>query len=267
MHAAQTDRLSNSPTLATVPTIWDELADAGISHRYYYSNLPFLGLWGPKYIPTSAFYTQFLMDASSGSLPAVSFVDPRFTLIDDGTGNDDHPHADIRSGEALMAQAFRAVASGPAWGKTVFVINWDEWGGFFEHIAPPRATAPNNVDPDLVNGKARLGFRVPTVVASPCTRGNPKSPRINSLVFDHTSVLKLIEWRWGLPPLTFRDASHDINNLAFIMDFEHPNLSLPVLPEPTAPLPEPCLQSNFDNEFQVLLNSGLLAGWPLPPGI
>src|SRR5438067_9065184 len=61
----------------------------------------------------------------------------------------------------------------------------------------------------------RSGMRVPTVVASPFTKGNASNPLVNSLVFDHTSVLQLIEWRWGLEPLTPRDASNDINNLAF----------------------------------------------------
>jgi len=96
----------------------------------------------------------------------------------------------------------------------VLIVDFDEWGGFFEHVAPPRATAANQVDPDIVNGKTLLGLRVPTVIASPFTKGNPSSPQVNDLVFDHTSVLKLIEWRWGLAPLTPRDASNDINNLA-----------------------------------------------------
>src|SRR5215831_3069291 len=190
MHSAQTDRLSNTLTLATMPTIWDRLAAAGVSRRYYFSNLPFLGLWGTKYFPISRPYQQFLLDAASGNLPAVSFLDPIFTTTDDGTGNDDHPHADIRSGDAFLAQTFHAVANGPGWAKTLFIVNYDEWGGFFDHVAPPRATAPNTVDPDLVGGKALLGLRVPTVVASPFTLGNPSNPQVSHIVFDHTSVLK-----------------------------------------------------------------------------
>src|SRR5262249_36610135 len=90
-HPAQTNRLDNSPAIATVPTIWDSLAAAGVTHRYYYSNVPFLGLWGAKYIPISALFEQFLLDAATGNLPAVSFVDPAYTLVDAGEGNDDHP--------------------------------------------------------------------------------------------------------------------------------------------------------------------------------
>jgi len=161
-HAAQTDRLDNSLTISTLPTIWDALAEAGVSNKYYFSNVPFLALWGEKYIPISALYPQFLVDAAAGELPAVSVVDPRYTLIDDGEGNDDHPHADLRAGEAFLGQVFQAVSSGPGWAKTVLVVTRDEWGGFFEHVVPPRAIAPNNVDTGEwqgVIGNARAGDR------------------------------------------------------------------------------------------------------------
>jgi phospholipase C len=241
LHAAQTDRLSNTASPATMPTIWDRLIAANISARYYYSNVPFLGLWGPKYLGISALYAEFILAAQSGTLPAVSFVDPIYTILDDGTGNDDHPHADIRKGDRFLYDTFQAVATGPNWASTVFIVNFDEWGGFFEHIAPPRAIAPNQVDPDLVNGKALLGFRVPTVVASPFSKGAGASPRVSGQIYDHTSVLKLIEWRWGLAPLTARDASNDVQNLAYALDFENPSSSVPNLPAPVAPvLGAPC---------------------------
>src|SRR5262249_40673329 len=100
LHAAQTDRLENTLTVSTLPTIWDRLADAGVSHAYYFSNVPFLALWGDQYSDISRPYAQFLVEAALGRLPAVSFVDPRFTLGDaDPNGNDDHPHADVRAGD------------------------------------------------------------------------------------------------------------------------------------------------------------------------
>src|SRR2546427_4056063 len=114
LHSAQTDRLSNTLVLSTLPTIWDRLAAADLSARYYFSNLPFLALWGAKYIPISRPYLQFLADAAAGTLPAVSFIDPRFTdLTPDNGGNDDHPPADIRAGDTFLAQTFQAVTRGP----------------------------------------------------------------------------------------------------------------------------------------------------------
>jgi phospholipase C len=242
LHAAQTDRLTNSTTISSLPAIWNRLAAAGVSANYFYSNIPFVALWGTKYLGISRLYQEFLLGAANGTLPAVSFVDPRYTLLDDGIGNDDHPHADIREGDLFLYQTFEAVARGPKWANTVFIVNFDEWGGFFEHVAPPRATAANNVDTDIVNGKTLLGCRVPTVVASPFSRGDSCDPRVSALVFDHTSVLKLIEWRWGLAPLTPRDASGDVHNLAYALNFREPDASVPNLPQPQAPLiAAPCL--------------------------
>ena len=284
-HAAQTDRLSNTFVLSTLPTIWDRLAAAGVSGTYYFSNLPFLGLWGPKYVSISKPYQQFLLDAAAGRLPAVSFVDPAFTILDLGEGNDDHPHADIRAGDAFLARTFAAVAHGPLWSRTLFVITYDEWGGFFDHVPPPRATAANLVDDDIVRGKSLLGFRIPVCIASPFSRRRHEDdddhedrarlrPRVVSDVFDHTSVLKFIEWRWQLAPLTPRDASRDVTNLAHALNFRHPNFSLPDLPLPTPPPVVPCGDPDFitatkrtvvdDGEgWTGLMRSGLLDSWNL----
>jgi phospholipase C len=147
----------------------------------------------------------------------------------------------VRVGDAFLEDAFNAVSSGPDCEHTVFIVTYDEWGGFFDHVAPPRAAAPNDVDPDLVDGKALLGMRVPVVVASPLTRGDPNNPRIVSTVFDHTSILKLIEWRWHLRPLTGRDASPDVGNLATALNFAAVDATVPELPDVEAPLITPCL--------------------------
>jgi phospholipase C len=137
---------------------------------------------------------------------------------------------------------------------------------------PPRAIAPNNVDTDLVNGKALLGCRVPVIVASPFSVGNPTTPTINSALFDHTSILKLIEWRWGLKPLTARDAA--MNNLAHALNFGNPNTTVPSLPMIAEPTPTPCGEGGIldgsplgETDSYQLLHSPLIAGWPLPPGL
>jgi phospholipase C len=62
-----------------------------------------------------------------------------------------------------------------------------------------------------------------------------------STIFDHTSILKLIEWRWGLQPLTARDASTDVGNLLNAFDFRKPNPAVPTLPHPNPPAITPCL--------------------------
>jgi phospholipase C len=244
LYAAQTDRTTDSIDISSLPTIFDRLAAAQVTHNYYYSNVPYLALWAFKYLHISKFHEDFLDQAKKGTLPAVSFIDPRYTILDDGTGNDDHPHADIREGDRFLFDLFEAVAGGPAWSSIVLVVTFDEWGGFFDHVPPPRAQAANTVDTDIVDGKTLLGFRVPTVVASPFSRGDVQNPRISTLVFDHTSILKLIEWRWGLAPLTPRDGSGDINNLAYALNFNQPQTAVPSLPKPETPLiATPCFQN------------------------
>ena len=225
-HSAVTDRLDDSLTLSTLPTIWDRLASSGVSGRYYFSDIPFIALWGPKYAPITRPYTDFLADCASGALPSVSFVDPPFAGEEQGTSSDDHPHGDVRAGEAWLAQTYAAVMSGKAWDRTVLVINFDEWGGFFEHIAPEEA-------PDVDPAFQLRGFRVPCLIVSPFSPAG-----VASGTYDHTSVLKMIEWRWGLAPLSVRDEA--ANNLAETLDFKAKNKKAPVYDVPpfvSAPCP------------------------------
>lgn len=273
LHSANTDRLTDSLDLTSLPTIWDRLAASGVSGTYYFSNVPVLAFWGSKYLGISAPYKHFLTDASNGTLPSVSFVDPKFTLLDLDTATDNHPHSDVRRGDAFLAQIFQALATGPDWASTVLIITYDEWGGFFEHVPPPRAARPaGDPDTDLVNGQVLLGFRVPAVIASPFSLGEPAQPTVQHSIFDHTSILKLIEWRWGLQPLTARDASTDVGNLAVALNFSSPSLTVPELPSPTAPSPHPCLEGLLVDllgetppvsPFRTLANSPLVEGWPV----
>ncbi len=206
-----------------------------MSHRYYFNNVPFLGLWGLKYLTSTSLFSEFLSAASSRNLPSVSFVDPRFTELDDGLGNDDHPHSDVRNGDAFLSKVFHAIATGPKWASTVLVVTFDEWGGFFDHVAPPFAVPANHIDTYLVNGQVLLGFRVPTIIASPFTRG---TNQVDGTVYDHTSILKLIEWRSGLAPLTPRDSA--ANNPAANFNFASPALQVPALAQPGTVVGLPC---------------------------
>ena len=130
MHAAQTDRLRNTLVISTLPTIWDRLLGAGLTGTYYYNDLPVTALFGGRLLPISKPYDQFLADAAAGRLPHVSFVDPRFVGEEAGTSNDDHPFADVRNGQVFLNEVYEAVTSSPNWENTVFVVNYDEWGGF-----------------------------------------------------------------------------------------------------------------------------------------
>jgi phospholipase C len=226
LHSAQTDRTTTSINkIATMPAIWDRLAAAGIDGRYFFTDVPYTALWGTRYLGISHQISEFYSAAAAGTLPAVSFVEPGFLgEAVPGLSEDEHPLADIRFGQHFLSQVYNAVVSSPNWPRTVFVVTYDEWGGFFDHVAPTVGPDPN---PDL--GAGLRGFRVPCVVISPWSRvGN-----VAHGLYDHTSILKMIEWRFNLAPLTVRDAA--ANNLAEVLDFGQPPLLNP--PRYTVPLP------------------------------
>ncbi len=231
-HSAQTDRLDNVMRFSTMPTIWDRLADAGVSTRYYFSDLPFLGLWGEKYLPIARRTENFYADALAGNLPAYSYVEPFLLGEDQGGSNDDHPHADIRRGQAFLSQVAAAVVNGPLWDKTALVVTYDEWGGFFDHVPPP--LLPDQHDPGVGREHSRAGFRVPCFVLSPFARRG----YVGHNVYDHTSILKMVEWRFGLSPLTARDAA--ARNLAETFEFARPRTDVPHLPLVPDPGPHVC---------------------------
>jgi phospholipase C len=273
----QTDRLDDSTSLCSLPTIFDHCTRAGVSSRYYYGNVPFLSLFPLDGLLYGRPYASFLAECASGSLPAVSFVDPSFTLLLN-TGNDNHPNSDIRNGDAFLAQVYNAVATSPEWNSTVLVMNYDEWGGFFDHVPPPRAVAPNGTDPDLVGGKALLGCRTPCVIASPWTVGAPSNPTVNHLVFDHTSVLKMIESVFGVRPLAARETSSDVGNLLSAIDLTNAKAPAPILPLPQPVAPQAVCASSIvssggalplsrrDNEaagFRRLHDAAIHRGWPV----
>jgi phospholipase C len=233
-HAARTDRDHNITKISALPTIWDQLSpipnNKGIpTAGYFFRDLPFLALWGLKYYPFWHLFApgdndvlgipvttkSFLDTVAEGLLPNISFVDPEFALADDGTGSDDHPKADIRRGERFIADVYHALADAGYLDNTVLVITFDEWGGFFEHVRPPRViddTNPADVDHTgnsttptdgrLVPDYTQLGFRVPAIVVS----NRARRKVVHDGPFEHTSTLKMIESTFGLHPLTARDA-------------------------------------------------------------
>jgi phospholipase C len=258
-HAGQTDRFTNTTAISTLPTIWDRLSAAGLSGRYYYSDVPFLALWGAKYIPISRPIASFFADCAAGTLPNVSFVDPRFLGEDQGVSGDDHPHADVRNGEAFMNSIYRAVTTSPSWSRSVLVINFDEWGGFFDHVAPAAAPIPP-ADAAAGATDGLRGFRVPCLLISPLA----KRRHISSRLYDHTSILRMIESRWGLTPLTVRDRT--ANDLGAELD-ARADVRAPAYEVPTGPFGGACGTptpgaASPEAEWAPLLDAARAAGWP-----
>lgn len=198
-------------------TIFDRVRQAGLRTAYYYHGEPMTGLFQNKRYDDIAFtIDRFWEDARRGNLANVVFVDPDYTddAEDRGTSNDYHHRGNLLVAEGFLAQVYNALKDSPQWGRMIFVLNFDEHGGFYDHVAPPRCeddTVQTGVGPfpDL----RRLGFRVPAIAMGPF------APRKIETAgpYEHCSILKMIEWRWGLEPLTLRDRT--ARNLAEALDF------------------------------------------------
>jgi len=189
-------------------TIFDRLHAHGISWRDYASDLPGVAViaqtansYGKNISPIAQFHT----DAAAGTLPAVSFVDPRFAT---DPGESEENNDDISYGENFVAKVVNSVFNSPNWKNTVLIYTYDEHGGYYDHVPPPAALKPDNVPPGadapgITGAYDRYGFRVPTVIVSPFA----KKDYISHQVHDHTSILKLSETKWNLGAMTYRDAN------------------------------------------------------------
>jgi len=195
-------------TLPPRGIIFQALSKHGISWRDYHASLPTVAMYlplaqDPSLRSNLVGVEQFFTDARRGSLPAVSLIDPNFD-----EDSEENPQ-DIQYGEVFLAQVVQAVMSSPLWKKLVLIWNYDEHGGYFDHVPPPPAVTPDDVlpsitvPPDQPGGYDRYGFRVPMGLVSPYSRPG----YVSHVVSDHASILKLIETKWNLPALTRRDAN------------------------------------------------------------
>ena len=203
-------------------TIWDACNEAGVSWAYYYCNLPVIGLYGERMMVRNGanirHISSYHADAALGRLPQVVFVDP-FFVAPPGISNDDHPHADIRLGQQFIYEVVDSFVRSPQFGRGALFINYDEWGGFFDTAIP--AVVP---DDRVAEGFGQRGFRTPAAVVSPFAKPGLAplvDPSGAPVSYDHTSILKFIEWRYGLPSLTARDAA--AANIGQVLDFSSQN--------------------------------------------
>jgi phospholipase C len=212
--------------------ILDQLDAHGISWRNYFTDLPQTGLYKSPVDNNRGNLVsieQFYADVAAGTLPGFSLVDPGFN-----TEESEENDSNIQIGESFVSRVVNAVTHGPAWPKSLLIWLYDEHGGYYDHVPPPPAVKPDDIPPDIQvppdepGGYDRYGFRVPAAVISPYARRK----YVSHVVHDHTSILKLVETKWNLPALTFRDANAD--NLLDSLDLEHRPAFLepPMLPEP-----------------------------------
>jgi phospholipase C len=189
---------------------WDNYGDNGLAYFSQFRGLPEESVlyqrgraWAAGSTATNAkasegehLVAEFAADVAADRLPQVSWIVAPYRLCE-------HPEASPARGEYLTARLIAALASNPAvWAKTAFILNYDENDGFFDHVPPIVPTAGPALGKSTVEATGEvyhgepvgLGPRVPAIVVSPWTKGG----YVNSQVFDHTSVIRLMEARFGV---------------------------------------------------------------------
>ncbi|KAI5063893.1 hypothetical protein GOP47_0020563 [Adiantum capillus-veneris] len=202
-------------------TIFDSIHDAGLSFRVYYQNIPtvlfYKNLRKLRYINNFRPYgTSFKHDAGAGKLANYVVIEQRYFDVLGQAANDDHPSHDVSEGQKLIKEVYEILRASPQWNELLFVITYDEHGGFYDHVPTPVQSVPS---PDKIIGPPpfnftfhRLGVRVPAFFISPwINKGTvlhePNGPASSSQ-FEHSSMPATVKKLFNLPSdfLTERDA-------------------------------------------------------------
>lgn len=183
--------------------VYDWLTDKGIRWRVYHESMPFFAMM-PRWIPDILAETHFrpledlyddVMNERPDEFPQVIFIEPTYTDAPHiGLSTDDHAPSPVKGGQQFLLEAYRAMTLNPdVWKGTVMIVNYDEHGGFFDHVSPPAQRTDPPPGANYAKGFDTLGIRVPGFVLSPFVR--PQTVFNGTL--DHTSVLKFIAQKFG----------------------------------------------------------------------
>jgi len=190
-------------------TIFTQLNQAGKSWAIYHGDFPQTLLLTRLWLHPLHFHSlnRFFKDAAgdAANFPEFSFLEPVY-FNTFGNQNDQHPPTEVSKGEALIAQVYNAIRANKAlWEKTLFILLYDEHGGFADHVwTPPKGAVPpdDNVDTISTFKFDRLGLRVPAILISPWI-----AKGFDPTTYDHSSLLKYIADKWGVQELGNRTAN------------------------------------------------------------
>jgi phospholipase C len=202
-----------------MPTIFENLTERGLTWTVYFDDyaqafaLRRLHPYGDRFQR----YEQFARDIQNGTLPTYAFIEPRSFSAPGYPANDQHPPHDLLEGEKLIAEVYDTLrADDKLWRQSLMVVLYDEHGGFYDHVPPPRAVPPDSSRARPSGFQFdRLGVRVPAILISPWVAAG----RVDHTVYDHTSVPATIKKMFGLPRfLTARDAAANTFDRNFLPD-------------------------------------------------
>ena len=193
----------------TAPSIFAALGAKGLSWSIYGYNAPPLARasFADITLADASHFGQFKdfqQAVSSGKLANFVFLEPEW-----GTqGNSQHPNYDVSAGEAYLKEVYTTLFGWKFWNSTLLIITYDEHGGCYDHVPPPNGALPPD---DCVGERGfdfkRFGLRVPAVLVSPLIAAGTVFRSSGSVPLDHTSILATVEQRFGIKPLTKRDAA------------------------------------------------------------
>jgi phospholipase C len=207
----------------------DYLEKRQIDWKIYATGTPGMGVFIAKHLEYAPDHLktidEFFADAEAGKLPQFAFIDPNIGR--EGPINDDeHPPSMSPLGQQIVARVLDGLTRSPNWKKSALFLTYDEHGGLYDHVPPPKACPPDDSpikleDGDPVAGFDQLGIRVPMMVVSPYAKKHFVSHR----VYDHTSIVRFVEARFVMPALSNRDANAEAPWEMF--DFDNPPHEVP----------------------------------------
>jgi phospholipase C len=265
----------NQTPLPEQELVYDWLSARKVNWRVYHQGIPFFTMmlkWVPEILGNDRFRSfsdleTDLVNTPADELPQVIFVEPTYGDAPHvGPSTDDHAPAGISDGQELLMQVYNAVTASPAfWSKALMFVSYDEHGGFFDHVSPPLIpTAPPQTG--LYPQFDSLGVRVPAYIISPFVAAGG----VNHLVFDHTSILKLLGQKFD-PAGSYSPAvdARPVKSIGDALNFNIPISDSPVAPalndyltprQPapalTAPIPRTQLQQAFRDSVEEMKRQG-----------
>ena len=258
--------------------VYDWLTKHGVSWRVYHQGIPFFTMmlrWVDEILLSDHFRSfdkleSDLMNTPPDQLPQVIFIEPTYQDAPHlGFSTDEHAPAGVGNGQEFLMQVYNAVTNSRAfWQGAVMIVDYDEHGGFFDHVTPPML--PTSQPPGAIwsgpNPFVSLGVRTPGYVISPFVR--PGS--VDHTLLDHTSVLKFIGEKFGNGSYSALVDARPVGSISAVLNFDNPITtpkSPPALdaylaarpPKPTgvtAPIPNTDLQKGFQTAVTTLRQKG-----------
>ena len=226
----------NQTPLPDQDLVYKWLNTIGVSWRVYHQGIPFFSMM-PQWLPAILFddehfrsfdaFAPDLQNTPPDKLPQVIFIEPTYGDAPRlGNSTDDHAPAGIANGQEFLMQFYNAVIVEPFWQSALLIVDYDEHGGFFDHVAPPLIRTDPPPGAKYTTTFASLGVRTPAYLISPFVDAGAVSHNL----LDHTSVLKLLGEKFNSGSYSPAVDSRPVGSVSHVLDFSNPLVKPPAAP-------------------------------------